>query len=307
MSNPFLIEGPASVSFSGGRTSGLMLHRILEAHGGRLPDDVLVTFANTGKERSETLDFVEECARQWSVPIHWLEHRPRTELDAAKAAHFIAVFADHGIALDATRFAAVPCGFVEVDHATASCNGEPFVALIIERNFLPNPVTRFCTQEMKLRPMKRWLQARGLVDWTSAVGLRFDEPRRVARMRAPRKEAYDVALPLADARITLADVDAFWAGQSFRLNLRQWEGNCDLCYLKGQAKRRRIMFDSPASPQWWIAAETALETARTDDARFRHDTPSYARMADTVRRQVMLPMLIDSDDPTDLGDCVCTD
>ena len=40
MLNPYLIKGPALISFSGGRTSGYMLNHILEAHGGRLPDDV---------------------------------------------------------------------------------------------------------------------------------------------------------------------------------------------------------------------------------------------------------------------------
>ena len=46
--NPYLIHGPALISFSGGRTSGYMLKKILDAHSGLLPDDVHVTFANTG-------------------------------------------------------------------------------------------------------------------------------------------------------------------------------------------------------------------------------------------------------------------
>lgn len=35
-----------------------------------------VVFANTGKERPETLDFVQECAERWDVPIPWLEYDP---------------------------------------------------------------------------------------------------------------------------------------------------------------------------------------------------------------------------------------
>ena len=34
--NPQLIEGPARIRFSGGRTSGYMLKHILDAHGGTL-------------------------------------------------------------------------------------------------------------------------------------------------------------------------------------------------------------------------------------------------------------------------------
>ncbi len=53
--NPYLIEGPALVSFSGGRTSGYMLKHILDAHDGTLPEDVHVVFANTGKEMEVTM------------------------------------------------------------------------------------------------------------------------------------------------------------------------------------------------------------------------------------------------------------
>ena len=64
MSDPYLIQGPALISFSGGRTSAYMLKQIIDAHRGKLPDDVHVAFANTGKEREETLRFVNECARR---------------------------------------------------------------------------------------------------------------------------------------------------------------------------------------------------------------------------------------------------
>ena len=50
MSSPYLIKEQAIISFSGGRTSAFMLWKILEAHGGTLPDNLKVVFANTGKE-----------------------------------------------------------------------------------------------------------------------------------------------------------------------------------------------------------------------------------------------------------------
>ncbi|THF55938.1 adenine nucleotide alpha hydrolase family protein [Pseudothauera rhizosphaerae] len=56
MADPCRVEGPAVISFSGGRTSGMMLRKILDSHGGQLPNDVRVLFANTGKEAPETLD-----------------------------------------------------------------------------------------------------------------------------------------------------------------------------------------------------------------------------------------------------------
>jgi hypothetical protein len=75
MADPYLVESPAVISFSGGRTSAYMLHNVLLAYGGQLPEGVKVVFCNTGKERPETLDFVERCSLQWDVPIVWLEYR----------------------------------------------------------------------------------------------------------------------------------------------------------------------------------------------------------------------------------------
>lgn len=112
--SPFIINEPTCISFSGGRTSAYMLWRVLEAHGG-LPNEAIVCFANTGKEDEATLRFVQDCSERWGVEIHWVEYR-----DADPA-------------------------FKRVTFDTASRNGEPFEALIRKRQYLPNPVTRFCT------------------------------------------------------------------------------------------------------------------------------------------------------------------
>ena len=69
----YKIPTPAVISFSGGRTSAFMLKQIINAHGGKLPEDIKVCFANTGKELPETLDFVHEVETMWDVDIHWLE------------------------------------------------------------------------------------------------------------------------------------------------------------------------------------------------------------------------------------------
>ena len=62
MRDPFRTDGPTCISFSGGRTSAYMLWRVLQSHGGSLPDDCVVCFANTGKEEEATLRFVRECS-----------------------------------------------------------------------------------------------------------------------------------------------------------------------------------------------------------------------------------------------------
>lgn len=258
--NPYFITGPAIISFSGGRTSGYMLRHILNAHGGALPEDVKVCFANTGKERAETLDFVRDCGEQWGVKIHWLEWRD----------------GEHG-----QRWA-------EVGHNSASRDGEPFAALIRKKSYLPNPVTRFCTTELKIRVMRDFARSLGWEHWTNVVGLRADEPGRVGRALDPdrQRERWTNVCPLADAGVTEDRVLAFWREQPFDLRLQSYEGNCDLCFLKGAGKISRIMRDRPDLARWWIEQEQRIpSTKHSGGCLFRADRPSYAALLDAVERQ----------------------
>jgi 3'-phosphoadenosine 5'-phosphosulfate sulfotransferase (PAPS reductase)/FAD synthetase len=276
--NPFAIEGPALVSFSGGRSSAFMLWRIIQAHGGTLPADVRVIFSNTGKEMPQTLDFVRACADRWNVVVQWLEY-----LEAAAPA-------------DRWRL---------VDYETASRAGEPFAALIDRKGFLPNPVTRFCTIELKIRPARNYARSLGWDHWTIAIGLRADEPGRVAKARHNR-EAWDNLMPLAAAGITKADVGAFWKASNFDLALpsingRTPHGNCDLCFLKSAATVGAIMRDMPERAAWWIERESAPRASKSSGATFRNDRPAYAALFEAVRRQ----QPFDFGDADELNDCLC--
>lgn len=259
----YLIDEPTCISFSGGRTSGYMLHQVLEAHGG-LPDVARVVFANTGKEDPATLDFVRDCGRTWGVPIDWLEYRADGE------------------------------GWARVDYDTASRDGEPFAALVQKRNYLPNPVARFCTVELKILTMERYLRALGWQDWTNMVGVRADEPRRVAKMRADPKGGRGSGsrvLPLADAGVTAADVGAFWRAQPFDLGLPNMNGvtmhgNCDLCFLKPAAQVFSLIQERPERAVWWARMESSITNAKIQNGgRFRSDRASYAQMAQFAAAQ----------------------
>lgn len=279
MKDPFRIDGPALISFSGGRTSAYMLWRILQAHGGALPADVVVTFANTGKEMPQTLDFVRDCGERWGVEIVWLE------------------YADNDNPQLRWRV---------VSYDTASRSGEPFSALMHRKEYLPNPVTRFCTIELKIRVMKLFAQqALGWEDWTNVLGLRADEPHRVSKSRENR-EVWDNAMPLAEAGITKRDVQEFWSRQNFDLRLPNINGvtpfgNCDLCFLKSAATIQGIMRDAPELAAWWIEAEAEARASKPSGARFRQDRPSYAAMLDAVQRQ----QVFDFGARDEITDCFC--
>jgi 3'-phosphoadenosine 5'-phosphosulfate sulfotransferase (PAPS reductase)/FAD synthetase len=266
--DPFLITGPAVISFSGGRTSAFMLWRILQAHGGTLPDDVVVSFQNTGREMPATLDFVRDCGEFWGIEVVWLEYRR----DAATG----------------------HVSTVRVTYDTASRAGEPFAQMIGGKMMLPNPVTRFCTIELKIRALKRWLMTElGWLHWRNVVGLRADEMGRVERALGPQRDRWTNLTPLADAGVTKMDVLRFWRGQNFDLALAgPWEGNCDGCFLKSRGAIARMMADHPERMEWWVASEHRIESTKRPGkgSVFRSDRDDYATMAHDVRDQGVLPM-----------------
>ena len=52
------------VSFSGGRSSAMMAKIMIDNYP---KDELIFTFANTGKEMPETLDFVDACDKAWNL------------------------------------------------------------------------------------------------------------------------------------------------------------------------------------------------------------------------------------------------
>jgi 3'-phosphoadenosine 5'-phosphosulfate sulfotransferase (PAPS reductase)/FAD synthetase len=242
MSDPYRIEGPALISFSGGRTSGFMLHEIVKAYDGVLPPNLIVAFANTGKEREETLRFVHECQTRWGVKIHWVEWREGKP------------------------------GFEEVGFNSASRSGEPFERLIQSKQRLPNSFERWCTQYLKVKPMFALMKETLGLDggeYLECIGLRDDEGMRILKgFEKADKHGRRVCYPLAKAKVHKPDVMKFWLGdnsdpkkltsplpQGFDLGLYPWEGNCTLCFMKGKGIRKRIIRDNPLEAKWWSQME----------------------------------------------------
>ncbi len=278
------------VSFSGGRTSGFMLWNILQAYNGKLPEDIWVAFANTGKEAPETLDFINEVSEKWGVHINWLELSIHEERPIWR-----------------TR---------QVNYKIASRNGEPFDMLIKKKPFLPNPVTRFCTSELKINVMKRMMELMGYKEWFNVVGLRYDEPRRVANIRNQTGNKWTSITPMADAKHTINDVIEFWDKQNFDLNLNAYggktpAGNCDLCFLKGTRTLIQIIKERPDLADWWIEQEqriaklnkgTEYENKKVSTATF-NKSRSYTDLVEMARLDAKQISMFDDDGRS----CFCHD
>ena len=257
MSNPYRIDSPTCISFSGGRTSAYMLYKVLEANEMKLPSEAIVCFANTGKEDEATLQFVKDCQEKWNVPITWLEY-----VDAEETKD----------------------RWKQVNFESASRDGEPFEALIRKRNYLPNPVSRFCTVELKVRTIHRYLKAHGWKEWDSMLGIRADEQRRLAKIGNQDYGKHEEKIaPLGRLGVTKETVGEFWRNQSFDLGLPNMNGvtmhgNCDLCFLKGGAQVLSLIQEKPERAVWWAKMEALALASRPSGAVFRSDRPSYAQM-----------------------------
>lgn len=223
-------------SFSGGRSSAMMTFLLYETYP---RDDLITIFCNTGKEHPATLDFVRACSEQWGIPMVWLEYSGKKS-------------------------------YRQVDWFTASRNGEPFEQLITDRKYLPNMVARFCTSELKVLTMERYLADQGIEDYDMAVGIRADEPRRLAKMRL--KDNYFCPLESYNSE----DVHDFWQSMPFDLQLPDQEhnlySNCDLCFLKGSKIKASLVAQNPELANWWVAQEQRI------GGLFRSDQPSYTEL-----------------------------
>jgi len=248
MYSPYTLpDGNVLVSFSGGRTSAFMLHEILEANG-NLPERCKVVFANTGREMPQTLDFVYECSHEWDVPVTWLEYRKQMPK------------------------------FVTVNHNSASRNGEPFTECVDSKTkfrYLPNQAQRFCTAEMKVLTIKRYLVSQTWKKWINTVGIRADENRRVKPSKDKRWSNW---FPLNDANVSVHDINKFWKIQTFDLRVEKGLGNCDGCFLKSEATLAAVWREHPERMQWWSDLESKV------GGKF-HKTRSYKDLGEYVSRQ----------------------
>jgi 3'-phosphoadenosine 5'-phosphosulfate sulfotransferase (PAPS reductase)/FAD synthetase len=276
----YKLETPGVISFSGGRTSGYMLRKILDEYDNKLPEDLPVVFSNTGKEMPQTLDFVQECSDKWNVPIVWIEWNENSE---------------HNLDV--------------VNYETASRKGEPFERLIDSKAFLPNPVTRYCTSYLKIKAMRAYCMFwKDFEYWNNYVGLRYDERHRVARIHNRKKrERWETEAPLHAARVTVHDVFKFWTNNDFDLRLpniggKTPQGNCDMCFLKGKNTIMNIMKSDPKLADWWIAQEEKKIGGNQLAHKFRKDRASYRGLLEQTQNQLDL---FEYDQSTDT--CFCHD
>lgn len=241
------MKTPLVVSFSGGRSSAYMAYLLLADAKIKEQYSYIFIFANTGKEREETLAFVNACDVMWNLKLIWVEAVVHTEHGKGTT---------HKI----------------VSYLTASRNGEPFEE-VFKAYGISNKPSPHCTRELKQRPITSYLrQTLSKEDYKSyktALGIRFDEIRRA-------NKGARFIYPLFTKGVVEKHVREFWRSMPFDLNLKSYEGNCDLCWKKSANKKMQLIRENPAVADWWMQMENKYSEGKYF---FHYDNESTQSLA----------------------------
>lgn len=265
------------VSFSGGRTSAYMcVHMLSDPKW--MHKNLVFVFANTGKEREETLKFVDECDKQFKLNLVWVE-----------------AVVYHGERKGT--------GYTLTNFENAKRNGEPFEESI-KKYGIPNQTKPHCTRELKLRPIHAYMKEHYGKDYVSALGIRFDEMRRVNK--TDRKLVY----PLIPMGVSVKHIREFWNNLSFDLGLKDYEGNCDLCWKKSKRKKLTLLKENPTIGDWWTDMENKYGEVDGQVYNFHRSNDSTAILMDASKQEFVLvtdPYWKDDEnaDMDDESSCAC--
>lgn len=176
--------------------------------------DGIFCFQNTGMETPETIDFLSKAPFPLTV-LQYKDEKPFYTVETLES---------------------------------MNKTGEPFKQLVRKRKAIPNKRQRFCTQEMKIRTLRRYMRGQGILIWDSYVGIRADEPDRIQNITngyAKHGGTYvkvTPKFPLLDWNVTAKEVGEFWRGKNWDLNMpllpngKTICGNCVGCFHKSEAE-----------------------------------------------------------------------
>jgi hypothetical protein len=153
--------------------------------------------------------------------------------------------------------------------------GDSFETVIKKHgNFIPNMGARFCTTDMKIRPIAEYIYKNIMVDDQpvfSNVGIRYDEKERAKTKKEDRELKHKIIVgkrgtrnkwqeifwgvanyPLITNRVTHYTVHKFWQGQSIKF---PEDSNCVWCFWKDVQQLRKNYDDENAKMEWFNTAE----------------------------------------------------
>lgn len=210
-------------SVSAGYSSVMMASMIKELY----PDhNIVYAMANTSKERSESLDFMNDANDYFGFNLQWVE----SVISQKKG---------------------VGSSYRLVDYKDLKRNGEIFEDGI-KKYGIPCRINKWCNRDLKVVPMRKFCDdVFGVKNYSIAVGIRYDEIDRV-------KKDYDtnnIFYPLVDNKITTKDRNLFWNDKPIKIKIPAYKGNCDMCFEKSNRKLMTTILEEPEIVSWWDEME----------------------------------------------------
>lgn len=241
------------VSFSGGRTSAYMLWFILNEWEHRSEYEIKVVFANTGLEDSETLVFVHRCSIYFKVPIVWVEARHLDDNGKPFSPKGWAV--KHQV-VDFFTAAKKPYHIKDSftkKHLTnppywkSDWSWTPFEEMISVLG-IPSTNAPTCSPQLKRKAIESYARSIGWKGYYTAIGIRYDEPKRISPAAKKRRLIYVLA---EDTVMAKYDILTWWKNHEFDLNVKTGFGNCDMCWKKSIKQLVSNAKTEPGRLDWW--------------------------------------------------------
>jgi 3'-phosphoadenosine 5'-phosphosulfate sulfotransferase (PAPS reductase)/FAD synthetase len=245
---------PIIISSSFGRTSAYMTDEIIARYPGR---QLYIVFANTGEERTETLEFGQLCAERWAAKGHHIVlleaviHPKKKVGTSYRYVTFTNAYRpEYSWNPDYGKEEGFENPLYHPKYAAMMATrpvewGHPFEAMIAKYGVANNSFPH-CTREVKIQAIGAWIKdhfAPG--QFEMALGIRADEQEREGKWW----------YPLIDWGVTKGMVRAYWRAQPFDLELADYEGNCATCWKKGLDKNLTLLEQLPVLGLFFLKME----------------------------------------------------
>ncbi len=202
------------ICVSGGRSSARMARHIQTSKKYKNLNKVYI-FCNTGMERPETIDFLKNMERNWGIELIKIE----------------GVYSE---------IMGVGVNYKIVNWDNLSMNAAPFAGAIMQKNKgkfsgLPNEGAPYCSEMLKTLPAQKFCDDFfGKNNYLKSLGFRKEDmPKRISYAEIKHDKTRIFPL-ITDFQFPIGqnELNSWWTKQSFKLEIHNRYGNCELCWKK---------------------------------------------------------------------------
>jgi 3'-phosphoadenosine 5'-phosphosulfate sulfotransferase (PAPS reductase)/FAD synthetase len=266
------------VTISGGRSSAMMARHIQMSDKYKDFNKVYV-FCNTGMERPETIQFLDNIEKYWQIPIIKIEGIYSNDLGTGIKYKIVSY---NELDMSAQTFSNM------IEHKTKGIF-----------KGMPNQNAPYCSENLKTTPAKKLCDdIFGVNNYKIAIGFRKEDmPKRIswAEIKEDKKRIFPLLTDF-DSPISQLDLNKYWDKQEFKLNLHGKYGNCELCWKKSDSNLVENIRFGTRFIDWFNEQEQ------------KHSTTSFRghKSINDLVKLSQLPQNLTMDFSTDDDKCVCS-